>query len=83
MTVTLELTPEVKARLAKQADALGMTLEAYLQHLLQERSAGRVASKTTRTERMAAFEAWAHGHAVTPPLSDDAIRREHLVRDAQ
>jgi hypothetical protein len=32
---------------------------------------------------MAAFEAWAHGHAVTPPLSDDAIRRGHLVRDAQ
>jgi hypothetical protein len=83
MTVTLELTPEVRARLARQAEALGMTLESYLQHLLQERSAGRVASETTHAERAAAFEAWAHGHAVTPPLPDDAIRREHMVRDAQ
>jgi hypothetical protein len=83
MTVTLELTPELRTRLATQAEARGMTLEAYVQHVLQERSAGPVASKTAGEEKAAAFEAWAHGHAATPPLSDDAIRREHLVRDAQ
>jgi hypothetical protein len=83
MTVTLELAPEVRTRLATQAEARGMTLEAYVQHVLQERSAGPVASRTAGADKAAAFEAWAHGHAATPPLSDAAISREHLVRDAQ
>ena len=83
MTVTFELTPEVRTRLATQAEARGMTLEAYVQHVLQERSAGPVASKTAGAGRAAAFEAWAHGHASTPPLSDAAISREQLVRDAR
>ena len=83
MTVTLELASEVKTRLATQAEARGMTLEAYVQHVLQERSAGPIASTATGAEKAAAFEAWAHGHAVTPPLADDAIKREQLVRDAR
>ena len=83
MTVTLELAPDVRARLASQAQASGLTLEAYVQRLLQERSSGPVTSKATASETAAAFEAWAHGHAATPPLSDDAIRREDLVRDAR
>lgn len=82
MTVTLDLPAEVRARLARQAEALGITLEAYLQHLLEERSGGPVTSKASPAERAAAFEAWARGHSPTPPLSDDAIKREHTVRDA-
>ena len=34
-------------------------------------------------ERARAFVTWARNHPRTPPLSDDAIRREHLTRDAR
>jgi hypothetical protein len=83
MTVTLELASEVRTRLATQAEARGMTLEAYAQQVLQERSAGPVTAKMTAAEKAEAFAAWARGHAATLPLSDEAISREHLVRDAQ
>jgi hypothetical protein len=36
MSITVELTPDVEARAATRAAALGLTLEAYLQRLLEE-----------------------------------------------
>jgi hypothetical protein len=36
MTVTLNLTPEVEARLAANAKAAGMDLEDYVQYLLEK-----------------------------------------------
>ena len=83
MTVTTVSHRRSEPRLATQAEARGMTLEAYAEQVLQERSAGPVTAKMTAAEKAEAFTAWARGHAATPPLSDDAIRREHLVRDAQ
>ena len=34
-------------------------------------------------EKARAFEAWARSHPHTPPLSEEAIRRENLIRDAR
>ena len=42
MTVTLELRPEVEAGLMAQAQASGLSLEAYVEQVLQERSRGAV-----------------------------------------
>ena len=39
MTVKLDLNPEVEAGLVAQAQARGLSLEAYLQQVLKERSA--------------------------------------------
>ena len=41
-TVTLELRPEVEAGLLAQAQASGLSLEAYVEQVLQERSRGAV-----------------------------------------
>jgi hypothetical protein len=38
MTVKLELTPDVQAGLLAQAQASGLSLEAYVQEVLKERS---------------------------------------------
>jgi predicted HicB family RNase H-like nuclease len=38
MTVTLELTPDVQAGLLAEAQASGLSLEAYAEQLLRERS---------------------------------------------
>ena len=55
--------------------------EAVVLYLKVRRDAK--APATSAAERARAFEAWARSHPYTPPLSDEAIGRENLVRDAQ
>lgn len=45
MTVTLDLNPEVEAGLVAQAQARGLSLEAYLLQVLEERSATLIPAK--------------------------------------
>ena len=68
--------------LADLADAEGK-LEAYLEQVLQERSRVPTPPAADTAERALAFETWAHNHRLTPPLPDDAVRRQNLVRDAR
>jgi len=82
MTVNLQLTPDVEAGLAAQAQARGLSLETYLEQVLQERSRSVAPPSLDPDERALAFEAWAHSHPLTPALSDAAVRRENLIRDA-
>lgn len=82
MTVTLQLKPEVEVGLLAQARVRGLSLEAYLEQVLQERSLTSKVPDTGAAERAAAFEAWAHSRPQAPPLPDEAVRRENLVRDA-
>jgi hypothetical protein len=83
MTVRLELKPEVHAGLLAQARACGLELEAYLEQVLQERSGTTTMVSAGAAEKARSFVAWARSHASTPPLSEDALRRETLIRDAR
>ena len=83
MTVKLQLKPEIEAGLLAQAQARGLSLEAYLGQVLQERSRTMTPPQIAAAESANAFEIWAHSHPQTPPLPDEAIRREHLIRDAE
>jgi len=83
MTVKLQLKPEVEAELLAQAQARGLSLEAYLEQVLQERSRTMVPPNIDVAERASAFETWAHSHPLTPPFPDEVVRREQLIRDAQ
>ena len=82
MTVKLQLKPDVEAGLLTQAQARGLSLEAYLEQVLQERSRSLAPPSSDPAERARSFETWAHNHPLTPPLSDAAVRRENLIRDA-
>lgn len=82
MTVKLQLKPDVEAGLLAQAQARGLSLEAYLEQVLQERSRSLAPQSPDAAERAGLFETWAHGHPLTPPLPDAALRRENLIRDA-
>jgi hypothetical protein len=82
MTVKLQLTPDVEAGLLAQAQARGLSLETYLEHVLREQSRSAAPSSLDPIERARSFETWAHSHPLTPPLSDAAVRRENLIRDA-
>lgn len=83
MTVKVQLRPEVEAELVAQAQARGLSLEAYLEQVLQERSRVPTPPAADAAERALAFETWARNHRLTPPLPDDAVRRQNLVRDAR
>jgi hypothetical protein len=83
MTVKLELTPDLEASLAAQADAAGLSLEAYVAQVLRDKSKTVPSPVTGSTAKARAFERWAHSHPQIPTLPDEAFRRESLIRDAR
>ena len=84
MTVKLDLNPEVEAGLVAQAEARGLSLEAYLQLVLKERSVIPVTMKASEAAVKAReFRTFAKSHRPVGSLTDESLRREHLIRDAQ
>jgi Post-segregation antitoxin CcdA len=81
MTVTIELPPEVEAGLVAQAQALGVPLSQYLEHLLREQVPQLSSASLSPAERAAAWRESAKGLPHTPPLSDQAISRESIYSD--
>jgi hypothetical protein len=82
MTIAVDITPEVRAELARQAAASGQAVEAYAASLLEDAvnppaGAGRLSrDRLENTLReMAQFS-----HKI-PPLPDEAFTRESLYRN--
>ena len=78
MEVTIELPPDLEAKYAAAARALGVSLERYLLKRLIEAAPVTASQGMSAEERARAFEEWAQSHRATPPLSDEAISRETL-----
>lgn len=78
MTVRIELTPEVAANLAAQAEAQGLPLEAYVQRLIEDRVALREARKVSLEEMETALDELAEMGRGLPHLSDYALTRESM-----
>jgi hypothetical protein len=78
MTVTLNLRPELEAGVFAQAQASGMTVEAYLLSVVEGAVLSTIQQKSSAEERAAAFERWSAGHRTTPPLSDHAVGRDAI-----
>ena len=78
MTVTLNLKPELEAGIFAQAQASGMTVEAYLLFLVEGAVLPAIQKQLSAEERAAAFETWSLGHRTTPPLSDYAVSRDAI-----
>lgn len=85
MTVKLELPPEREAALRAQADARGLSLEAWLVEMTESLAPSASIAhlqKTNPKEWMRQFRAWAEGHdRTTLPLSDEAVSRESIYPD--
>ena len=82
MNVTLSLNPEVEKGLMARAQARGVSLDDYLQELVEKDigfAAG--ATETKGEEKARAFVQWAKSHRDTPPLSDEAISRASMYPD--
>jgi hypothetical protein len=76
MTVTLNLKPELEAGIFAQAQASGMSVEAYLLSVIEGVVLPSIRQRVSPEERAAAFEAWSVSHRPTPLLSDYAVSRE-------
>ena len=78
MTVTLQYKPEMEAGLVAQAQASGMTVEDYVQSVVEGALGPPVRTAASPEERAAAFEAWSAGRRSNSPLSDHAMSREGI-----
>jgi hypothetical protein len=91
MTVTIELPSDIEAGLLAQAQAEGLDVSDYVQHLVVEKVAGKLgANSGTRPayelppeEWIRKFNAWTESHAALnlPLLSDEDISRESIYRE--
>jgi hypothetical protein len=81
MNVTLALSPEIERGLIVRARARGVSLDDYLQELVEKDAGLAVATETRGEEKARAFVQWAKGHRDTPPLSDEAISRASMYPD--
>ena len=67
MTVTLNLKPELEAGIFAQAQASGMSIEAYLLSVIEGAVLPSIRQRVSPEERAAAFETWSVSHR--PPRS--------------
>jgi len=82
MTITVDIRPEVRAELARQAAAQGRAVEAYVAGLIEEAvrlPAGADGLSQDRLE--GTLREVAQFSSKIPVLTDDAFTRENLYRD--
>jgi hypothetical protein len=84
MTVTLNLKPEVEAGLSAHAQATGMTLEDYLQHLVEkELSADAIEGVSSEASGIVWEDGlliYGAGTALPAGFIDNALRRSREER---
>ena len=85
MNVTIELSDEKAAAFKTQAEAMGLTIEDWLQQLgeqhMQSKSIAHL-QMTNPKEWARQFRAWAESHDPnTPVLSEEAMSRESIYPD--
>lgn len=82
--IQIELRPEVEARLAAEAQARGVDIEAYVESLLEQAITTNppLPPRTRTQEEMAAFyDAMAAHTDKIPQLPDEAFTRESFYQD--
>jgi len=90
--MNVDFTPDVQVlveqaiesgRLTRAEDAVQEALSLWAEQERRRAEKHARSPATVALEKARAFEAWARDHPPTPPLSDEAIRRENLIRDAR
>lgn len=82
MTIMLHINPEIEKVLTVRAQEHGVSLTDYLYEIVIREARLPTTMKTAGKDKASAFEYWAKSHRYTPPLSDEAVSRASLVREA-
>ena len=80
MSITIDLPYDVEINLRSQANARGLALPEYLQHLLKQQVIPGQDSLTP-SERAVLWLEGSKRYPHTPNLSDEAISRESMYQD--
>jgi hypothetical protein len=77
--MSLNISPDIEARLIAVAQANGASVEEFLQRMIKQSEQARP-QKLSPEELVTEFEAWADSFPQTrsTPLSDEALSRESL-----
>jgi hypothetical protein len=81
MTVRLDLKPDVEANLAAQARARGVSLDAYLQSVIEDLARTESAVSASLQDLEATLDALAEMGKDLPRLSSSAFSRESIYQD--
>jgi len=81
VSVTLELSPELHARLARAAQARGLSLEAYMRIVIERAGVADPNSEAELTEFRAVLDSLAEASETLPILSSEQFRRECIYQD--
>ena len=81
MTVRLDLKPDVEANLAAQARARGISLDAYLQSVIEDLARTESAVPASLQDLEATLDALAEMGKDLPHLSSSAFSRESIYQD--
>jgi len=79
--MSLNLRPDLEERLLSLAAANGVSLETFLQRVLEEKAGGASRSRLNAEEWSHQFEEWADSFPDAPLIPDGALSRENLYPD--
>ena len=81
MTINVQLPPEIEATLLSRARAQGMTLDAYVQSVIEGVATGQSVPALSVEDFEAALDELAAGSERLPVLPPEASSREGIYRD--
>jgi hypothetical protein len=81
MTITLQLSPQIEEVLVSRAREQGMTVDAYVQSVIESSAVGSDMLAMSPEDFEAALDELSLGSEQFPVLSPDAYTREGIYRD--
>ena len=84
MSATLEIEKETAEMLAAQAEAKGISVDAYIRSLLSDKPASKEEAPLNPQDKARLWREWVDNHSIkAKPLSDYALTREGIYRERE
>jgi len=81
MTITVQLSPQIEETLVSQARERGMSMDAYVQTVIESAAVRQEMLATSPEDFEAALDELSAGSEQLPVLSPEAYSREGIYRD--
>lgn len=79
--MSLNLNPDIEARLIALARSSGVSVEDFLLHVVEEKTGHSKTQRLSPEKWAAEFDAWADSFPEVPLIPDEALSRENLYPD--
>jgi len=79
--MSLHLRPDLEELLQRLAAAAGLSVDAFLQQLAEQRASVAGPPRLSAEEWSRQFEEWADSFPSAPPIPDESLSRENLYPD--